>query len=276
MVSKRQKEARKRFAEANPRPEDATTSIPKAEKGTKKRKAGGGFWKKSGTSALRKHPLRVPGMRPGESCYICKSTGHIAKLCPEKALWERKKICLLCRQRGHSLKNCPESYGTNEKKMCYNCGEVGHSLSMCPLPIEDGGTKFAKCFICKEQGHLSKNCPKNAHGVYPKGGSCKICGEVTHLAKYCPSKRYTSLPTSTGEHKFLDDPDPSEDQQRSHKIHQSGDDLEDDFVEASTLQSKKNGDSSTNLASAIGMEDVTKNIREKTKKQGPKIVNFHG
>ncbi|XP_074560978.1 uncharacterized protein LOC141817210 [Curcuma longa] len=272
MVSKRQKEARKRFEEANPRPKDAATSIPKAEKRTKKSKEGG-FRKKSGTSALRKHPLRVPGMRPGESCYICKSTGHIAKQCPEKVLWERKKICLLCRQRGHSLKNCPESYSTNEKKMCYNCGEVGHSLSKCPLPIEDGGTKFANCFICKEQGHLSKNCPKNAHGVYPKGGSCKICGEVTHLARYCPRKGNKSLPTSTGEHKFFDDPNPDEDKQRSHNIRLSGDDLEDDFVEANTLQSKKNGVSS-DLASGIGMEDVAKNIREKTKKQGPKIVNF--
>ncbi|XP_042425025.1 uncharacterized protein LOC122012529 [Zingiber officinale] len=95
MVSKRQKEARKRFEGTNARPEDATTSIPKAEKGMKsrntKRRKEGGFKKKSGTSALRKHPLRVPGMRPGESCYICKSTSHITKLCPEKAVWERKK-----------------------------------------------------------------------------------------------------------------------------------------------------------------------------------------
>ncbi|XP_042430694.1 uncharacterized protein LOC122017205 [Zingiber officinale] len=95
MVSKRQNEARKRLEETNPRPEDATTSIPKAEKGMKsrntKRRKEGGFKKKSGTSAIRKHPLRVPGMRPGESCYICKSTSHITKLCPEKAVWERKK-----------------------------------------------------------------------------------------------------------------------------------------------------------------------------------------
>lgn len=74
----------------------------------------------------------------------------------------------------------------------------------------------------------------------------------------------------------VDDPNPSKDQQRSLKTLQSGDDLEDDFVEESISQSKKNGVSSTNLASAIGMEDVAKNIREKTKKQGPKIVNFHG
>ncbi|RWW25853.1 hypothetical protein GW17_00009787 [Ensete ventricosum] len=34
-------------------------------------------------------------MRPGESCFICKATDHIAKSCPEKAMWEKKKV-LLC------------------------------------------------------------------------------------------------------------------------------------------------------------------------------------
>ncbi|XP_064952949.1 uncharacterized protein LOC135609082 isoform X1 [Musa acuminata AAA Group] len=212
MVSKRQKEAKKRFNDANPqlfsdpKPEHSSTSTSKKKK-EKKKKGEAAFkkGKKTGGAATRKHPLRVPGMRPGESCFICKATDHIAKLCPEKAMWEKKKICLLCRQHGHSLKNCPEkSDDTNKKKLCYNCGEVGHSLSRCSLPLKDGGTKFASCFICKELGHLSKNCPNSTHGVYPKGGSCRICGEVTHLAKHCPNKGNKSLDTSTGQQKFCE------------------------------------------------------------------------
>lgn len=47
--------------------------------------------KKGGTGRF-KHPLRVPGMRPGERCFICKSTDHVAKACPEKALWDKNKV----------------------------------------------------------------------------------------------------------------------------------------------------------------------------------------
>ncbi|CAL9138498.1 unnamed protein product [Musa acuminata var. zebrina] len=251
MVSKRQKEAKKRFNDANPqllsdsKPEHSSTSTSKKEKekkkkGLKKKKGEAAFkkGKKTGGAATRKHPLRVPGMRPGESCFICKATDHIAKLCPEKAMWEKKKICLLCRQHGHSLKNCPEkSDDTNKKKLCYNCGEVGHSLSRCSLPLKDGGTKFASCFICKELGHLSKNCPNNTHGVYPKGGSCRICGEVTHLAKHCPNKGNKSLDTSTGQQKFFSVGKPKEHQ----KIRFGGDDLEDDFMEESVLANAVSG-----------------------------------
>ncbi|CAN1763012.1 Uncharacterized protein C683.02c, partial [Linum perenne] len=138
-----------------------------------------------------KRPLRVPGMKPGDSCYICKALDHIAKLCPQKAEWERNKICLLCRQWGHSLTRCPNKGEGDESagaKLCYNCGESGHSLANCSRPIRDGGTKYASCFVCNEQGHLSKDCPKNANGIYPKGGSCKVCGGVTHLARDCPDK----------------------------------------------------------------------------------------
>lgn len=38
------------------------------------------------------HPLRVPGMRPGEACFLCKGTGHIAKNCPQKEGSDRKKV----------------------------------------------------------------------------------------------------------------------------------------------------------------------------------------
>lgn len=283
MVSKREKRlAPNRLKEANthlspkpPEPPKDSSSSPKEKKNKKKNlktlKAKTSA-KKKGGSTLKKHPLRVPGMRPGESCFICKSNDHIAKLCPKKAEWEKNKICFLCRQRGHSLKNCPEKNGTNEKKFCYNCGEAGHSLSRCPQPLQDGGTKFANCFICKERGHLSKNCPKNTRGIYPKGGSCKLCGEVTHLAKHCPNKGNKNSASSVGQQKALNKPEESWQGQRT--IHRSGDDLEDDFMNEG---GKTDTASHTILESVTDAGEVEKKTKAKPqKKKGPKVVNFFG
>ncbi|KAJ6869832.1 Actin-depolymerizing factor 7 [Populus alba x Populus x berolinensis] len=197
MVSKRQKLARKIYKEEHPelfpKPEPTPPNDPNKKKKKKslfKRKnSDPKDPNKANKKGFRKHPLRVPGMKPGDSCFICKAQDHIAKLCPQKDEWEKNKICLLCRHRGHSLKRCPKKNDeTMDQKLCYNCGETGHSLSQCPQPREDGGTKFANCFICNERGHLSKDCPKNTRGIYPKGGCCKICGGVTHLARDCPDK----------------------------------------------------------------------------------------
>ncbi|KAJ0970197.1 hypothetical protein J5N97_023074 [Dioscorea zingiberensis] len=271
MVSKRQSLAKKRFKDANPElfpnPELSNHGDHTSKKKKKKRSIKGKVLKKNSG----KHPLRVPGMRPGESCFICKSSDHIAKLCPEKALWDKNKICLLCRQRGHSLKQCPEKKGTNDKKMCYNCGEVGHSLNKCPLPRQDGETKYADCFICKERGHLSKNCPKNTHGIYPKGGSCKVCGGVDHLAKNCPNKgnktslSSTGLKNTAGAHGGA--------RAAQHTIFQSGDDLEDDFTVVDTKHGNKNNISQSELPPAeLGVEEKI-HVKQK-KNQGPKVVNF--
>uniref|UniRef100_A0A803PQD5 Uncharacterized protein n=1 Tax=Cannabis sativa TaxID=3483 RepID=A0A803PQD5_CANSA len=251
MVSKRQKEARKKFKAENPglfpKPEPTPPNDPdkvKKKKFKRKKKveskapADGSRPIKKG---LRKHPLRVPGMKPGESCFICKGKDHIAKLCPQKAQWEKNKICLLCRGRGHSLKNCPNKNDeTVDIKMCYNCGESGHSLDKCPEPLQDGGTKFATCFICNETGHLSKNCPKNSHGIYPKGGSCKLCNGVTHLAKDCPTKNQRTHDSAVASKAIRAS---TEGRPRGQVIKfTSGDDLEDDFT-----AEDKNGGKKTSL-----------------------------
>ncbi|KAL6545197.1 hypothetical protein OROHE_009862 [Orobanche hederae] len=266
MVNKRQKSARKRYKEEYPElfpnPEPAAPRDPNKKKNKnknskfKRKKSEPNGPNKPKKSSHRKHPLRVAGMKPGESCYICKDTDHIAKNCPKKSEWERNKICLSCRQRGHSLKNCPNKDDkSTDKKYCYNCGEMGHSLAVCPLPLQDGGTKYANCFICNEIGHLSKNCPKNSHGIYPKGGSCKICGGVTHLARDCPNKHnQTSIAAGMARQSF-------EDYERPNRITKfaSGDDLDDDFVSVVPLpQAEKDRDVKTK------------------KKQGPKVVNFVG
>ncbi|KAF5207341.1 Vascular-related nac-domain, partial [Thalictrum thalictroides] len=102
MVSKRQILARKKFKEENPelfpkheqpRCKDPEKKKKKDEKykAKLKRKKGDNKNKKNKKGGFSKHPLRVPGMKPGESCYICKAKDHIAKLCPQKAEWEKNK-----------------------------------------------------------------------------------------------------------------------------------------------------------------------------------------
>lgn len=270
MPNKRQREARKRFREANPGlcppapapPADGTQKKKSKKSMFKKVKKTGGGGGGGGGAGRSKHPLRVPGMRPGEQCFICKGTDHAAKNCPEKSYWDKNKICLLCRERGHSLKNCPDKGDGDLKKFCYNCGESGHSLSKCPKPIENGGTNFASCFVCKQQGHLSKDCPENTHGIYPKGGCCKICGEVTHLARHCPNKRQQYFESS------VDDGMNTEGgYQEDHTLH-GGDDLEDDFVDEEEAKTTK-------TAKAKQPSSGEKNASSKSKgKQAPKVVKF--
>ncbi|KAL8095901.1 hypothetical protein AgCh_037039 [Apium graveolens] len=269
MVSQRQRLAKKKFKEANP------DKFPKQEptppkNPDKKKKNKPKFKKKSDpnkkVSTHKKHPLRVPGMRPGESCYICKEVDHIAKNCPQKAQWEKNKICLSCRQRGHSLKNCPNKNDqTVDRKLCYNCGGSGHSLAECPQPREEGGTKFANCFICSERGHLSKNCPKNTHGIYPKGGCCKICSGVTHLARDCPNKGIRSTGIGKISARLEDRPTG-----QVTKL-TSGDDLDDDF----TMEDAHAGNAEEPINEKI--PSLVPESTEKTKKKhGPKVVNFVG
>lgn len=279
MVSKRQKEARKKFKAENPGLFPKHEPTPPKDPSKKKKKKPSFKRKKSDPndpntlhkprkSSFTRKPLRVPGLKPGDSCFICKDLHHIAKNCPEKAKWEKNKICLCCRQRGHSLKNCPnKSEEVVEQKLCYNCGETGHSLFKCPHPMQDGGTKFALCFICNERGHLSKNCPKNTHGIYPKGGCCKICGGVTHLAKDCPNKGNSYASANRGGNV------PIQDQPRPQVTKLcSGDDLEDDFMIEDDNKVKND---SKKIKGDPASEDNHDQAKVK-KKQGPKVVNFVG
>lgn len=109
MVSQRQRLARKRYKaehpEQFPEPEPEPTPPKDPDKKKKKKKTKGLLKRKKGESkelgvtnkpfkkSSRKHPLRVPGMKPGESCFICKAKDHIAKFCSEKAEWEKNKVC---------------------------------------------------------------------------------------------------------------------------------------------------------------------------------------
>lgn len=247
MVTKRQRLARRKYLESHGdsvQTIDRDVNKTKTDRDSKKRKrksgesnnAGGDVKasKKPELKNLRKHPLRVPGSKPGEGCFICGASDHIAKACPTKERWDSKKICLLCRERGHTMKHCYNNQQNDDTKYCYNCGQTGHRLSECPEPIQNGGTAFAECFLCKERGHLSKNCPTNTHGIYPKGGSCKICGGLTHLAKDCPEKNTKKLASGRGQTKLQISREPATaakpGEQGKRIVFPSGDDLEDDFI----------------------------------------------
>ncbi|KAL9689943.1 hypothetical protein QQ045_010334 [Rhodiola kirilowii] len=253
MVSKKQKDARKRFREANPelfpKPEPTQPKDPTSKK-YKQKKEKSKFKKQKPNSdephkksSLKKHPLRVPGMRPGERCHRCQGEDHIARNCPQK----ENKICLSCRRYGHSLMNCPNK-GDGGAKLCYNCGDTQHRLSDCPNPRQDGGTKFASCFVCNEQGHLSKNCPKNTHGIYPKGD---VESDLMKFLWLIPSTFVSAIHAMARGQvtKFT-----------------SGDDLEDDF---STVKAVVTIDTSTKL-------DAEGKQLTKQKKKAPKVVNFVG
>ncbi|RDX91432.1 Shypothetical protein [Mucuna pruriens] len=268
MVSQRQRLAQKRYKAEHPELFPKPEPTPPKDPNKKKKKKNNAFKRKRAESkpVSRKHPLRVPGMKPGESCFICRAKDHIAKFCPEKAEWEKNKICLRCRRRGHRAKNCPEVQdGANDAKCCYNCGETGHSLTQCPLPLQQvfigdaGGTKFAECFVCNQRGHLSKNCPQNTHGIYPKGGCCKICGGVTHLAKDCPDKGSRGSVAANRPVAMRTEVRPSGQVTKFF----SGDDIEDDFM----TDDMHNGDNNKSAKSKDG--------HVIPKKRGPKVVNFN-
>ncbi|XP_078439782.1 VASCULAR-RELATED NAC-DOMAIN 6 [Wolffia australiana] len=288
MVSKRRRLAKKRFKEANPllfpKPEIQTHDQSFKQDDDEKRKKKDRF-KTQGRGVGRsriprererfsssKHPLRVPGQRPGESCFVCGAGDHIAKICPMKTEWEKNKICLLCRRRGHSLKNCPDKNNESKQNLCYNCGDTGHSLSKCPQPLQDGGAKFATCFVCKQQGHLSKDCPKNAHGIYPMGGCCKICGGVTHLARNCPKKGSQEFSFYQSEADYNAVGEYPKTFQEKRNLIRSGDDLEDDFVtDEEPLTRKK-----PNPESDLGSPKVKSKDKDIKKKKGPKVIIFLG
>lgn len=102
MVSKRQILARRRFKEDHPelfpKKEPAPPKDPSKQKQNKKNNSSKFKRKKAeprrpnNPNGRKKHPLRVPGMKPGESCFICKAPDHIASSCPEKAQWEKNKV----------------------------------------------------------------------------------------------------------------------------------------------------------------------------------------
>ncbi|KAG4998239.1 hypothetical protein JHK85_029678 [Glycine max] len=242
MVSQRQRLARKRYKsehpELFPKPEPTPPKDPDKKKKKNKNSAFKRKRPEPKPGSRKRHLLRVPGMKPGESCFICKAMDHIAKLCPEKAEWEKNKSA-------------------------YVFFNVFSDDIKCAI-IEAGGTKFAECFVCNQRGHLSKNCPQNTHGIYPKGGCCKICGGVTHLAKDCPDKgKSGSVAANRPADGWM-----RIDERPMGQVTKfvSGDDIEDDFMTDDIHSGDKK-----KLAKST--EDP---VKPKKKKEGPKELGRIG
>ncbi|KAH0906270.1 LOW QUALITY PROTEIN: hypothetical protein HID58_038097, partial [Brassica napus] len=103
-----------------PKPEPTSPKDPDKKKSLFKKKKPDPMRKCSST----RHPLRVPGMKPGEGCYICKSKTHIAKFAS----------CFICKEHGHISKNCPQNkHGVYPMGGCCKvCGSVAHLVKDCP------------------------------------------------------------------------------------------------------------------------------------------------
>lgn len=128
MVSKRQRLAKKRYREEHPdqfpKPEPTAPKDPDKKKKKKmskfkRKKSESNDPNKPFRKGFTKHPLRVPGMKPGESCYICKAKEHIAKHCPDKAQWEKNKVCFFAPILFHFEVSSSGCFTILEKKGVY-------------------------------------------------------------------------------------------------------------------------------------------------------------
>ncbi|CAK7337288.1 unnamed protein product [Dovyalis caffra] len=275
MVSQRQKLARKRYKEEHPelfpKPEPTPPKDPNKRKKKKslfkKKKSDPKDPNKVNKKGFGKHPLRVPGMKPGDSCFICKAKDHIAKLCPQKDEWEKNKFeYLLSSIELVGDKHCVRY------AIClqYGCG-IGRKLvleldivsRLCDEGIASSVvlTRMMRLWIrncviiAGKQGiHFLNvlNLEKMAYAisVIPLGGCCKICDGVTHLAKDCPDKDKRGS-AAFGRGAIGREVRPTG---RVTKFI-SGDELDDDFMTENTYS-------------------IPKDDGKSKKKQGPKVVTF--
>ena len=103
MANKRQRIAKRRFAGASSSSSAATISdgrsagaslsvkkksISKARNGNPPQSTS----KSSSSSKTNVHPLRKPGSKPGDGCFICKSADHVAKTCSQKVSKDKHKV----------------------------------------------------------------------------------------------------------------------------------------------------------------------------------------
>lgn len=90
MVNKRRREARKKYREEHKDEIEEKSEQPVVKKVIKKKMV-----PRKKTNSDSKHPLRVAGFKPGDSCFICKSPGHRAKECSQMRPSDAKKVSRL-------------------------------------------------------------------------------------------------------------------------------------------------------------------------------------
>eukprot|EP00898_Chlorokybus_atmophyticus_P008357 jgi/Chlat1/8522/Chrsp80S00642 len=219
MGNLRQRKAKRKWREGQPKPGNAQTKPEKDKEGSQSLQA---------RKEIKKQKKPLIGRKT-------QAVVKYAARSQQQGAYNKNILCFKCREYGHSLVKCPQLRASKEEvtrqtRLCYNCGALNHALRDCPDPIVEGGTKYATCFVCNSQGHLSARCPKSQHGIYPKGGSCKVCGQVTHLAKDCPSKQQQQRMNTNGRapSRAASMAAP----QGKRTVFSSGDDLNDDFAQA--------------------------------------------
>ena len=102
MANSRQRIAKRRFSGVPTTSSSSSTvdvrpvSLRVKKKSILKSKKGHSSSSSSSSSSKSKvHPLRVPGSKPGDGCFICKSSSHVAKTCPQKVSKDKNKVCFL-------------------------------------------------------------------------------------------------------------------------------------------------------------------------------------
>jgi hypothetical protein len=64
-----------------------------------------------------------------KQCFVCKSTSHLRRNCPQKF---RAKRCYVCRSYNHLQKDCPHNSRAQYYKECYECQSPYHLKRDCP------------------------------------------------------------------------------------------------------------------------------------------------
>ncbi|KAL8121354.1 uncharacterized protein LOC141659037 isoform X2 [Apium graveolens] len=131
-----------------------------------------GSWNNAGNDG---HSGGRGGGAPGNACYKCGESGHMARECPQGGS-RGGSACYKCGEMGHMARECPQG-GSRGGNACYKCGETGHMARECS---QGGGSS---CYKCGEIGHMSRECSKGGAGG--GGSNCFKCGESGHRARDC-------------------------------------------------------------------------------------------
>lgn len=86
-----------------------------------------------------------------KACYVCGSTEHLSRNCPNVTGKKKSIGCFTCGSESHLSRECPQK----PTVVCHNCGGVGHASKSCDQPVRSSGV----CFAFKAGQCFRKKCP---------------------------------------------------------------------------------------------------------------------